>query len=297
MSALRVPVGGAAAWLAAAVVGVAGLGELTLVDAMLLLGVVVVVPVAVPLHPAGGARAAIAAVIAGLPVIPALLMARGTVAAVLATPWLVAAVVGALVAVGQWWRQGRRVRELVWVAAPAYLVVGAVWLLADRVDLEPVGVAAPFVQLTAVHFHYAGFASALLVGCALRWLPTSRLAPTSALLTVAAPPIVAIGFTFAGVLQIVGAALLTGGLWLLAWLTVRHVAPQVARLPKALLIVSSAAVLMPMILAVQWAVGANLGTPALSIADMARTHGVVNAVGFTLLGAVGWRLADRAAAG
>jgi hypothetical protein len=48
-----------------------------------------------------------------------------------------------------------------------------------------------------------------------------------------------------------------------------------------------------MLLAVQWAVGHNLGTPALSIPDMVRFHGVANAVGFSLLGVLGWRLARR----
>ena len=35
------------------------------------------------------------------------------------------------------------------------------------------------------------------------------------------------------------------------------------------------------------------GEPALSIPDMARTHGVVNAVGFTLLGLLGWQAGSR----
>ena len=46
-----------------------------------------------------------------------------------------------------------------------------------------------------------------------------------------------------------------------------------------------------MMLAVQWAVGANYGTPALSIPAMVHVHGVANAVGFALFGVAGWRLA------
>ncbi len=144
-----------------------------------------------------------------------------------------------------------------------------------------------------MHFHYAGFTSSLLAGCALRRLPDRVLAVVAATATVVAPPVVAAGFTLVGALQIGGAALLTFGLWLLAWVTVRHVVPQLRRPAAVALAVSSVSVLAPMLLAVQWAAGANLGTPALSIPDMARTHGVVNAVGFSLVGVVGWRLAQR----
>ncbi len=75
----------------------------------------------------------------------------------------------------------------------------------------------------------------------------------------------------------------------------RHVVPGLRPAAAVALTVSSLSVLVPMLLAVQWAAGANLGTPALSIPDMARTHGVANAVGFALLGVVGWRLLEHQA--
>lgn len=288
---LRAPLLGAAWWSATVAAAGAGLGELTLVDAMTLLAVVVIVPAAIPLHPAAGLRTSAAATLAGLPVAPALLIDRGTVAGALAVAWVLAAGFGAFAAARWWWTRETRVRLIIWPAAAAYLVVGSLWLLADRLDLTPGGFAAPFVQLTAVHFHYAGFASLVLAGSAWRWCPHSRTAATAAILILAAPPIVASGFAFLGLLQITGAALLALGLWLLAWVTLRHVAPQVNRVAGSLLVVSSIAVLVPMGLAVQWAVGNNFGTPALSIPHMVLTHGITNAIGFTLLGVTGWRLA------
>lgn len=288
---LRAPLLGAVWWSATVAAGGVGIGELTLVDAMLLLVVAVIVPAAIPLHPAGGLRAAAATTLAGLPIAPALLLDQGTVAGALVVPWVLAAGLGAFAA-GRWWiAHGARVPQLIWPAAAAYLVVGALWLLADRLDLAPGGFAAPLVQLTAIHFHYAGFASTVLAGCAWRWCPHSRTAATAALLIVAAPPVIASGFAYLGLLQITGAALLAVGLWLLAWVTVRDVAPHINRVAGFLLVVSSIAVIVPMALAVQWAVGANFGTPALSIPHMVRFHGVSNALGFTLLGVAGWRLA------
>lgn len=291
---LVVPVLGLGLWAATLIVGLLGVGSLTLVDAFLLLAVVAIVPIAVPLHPAAGPRAASVALAAGAPVAPALLLGQGVIAAALSLPWFLAAAVAALVAVQRWWTSRHRLRDLPWPASAVYLAVGGVWLTADRLDAVVAGFGAPLVQLTAVHFHYAGFISAVLVGCAWRRLPDSRLAAGAAALTVAAPPIIATGFARIGMLQILGAAMITAGLWLLAWLTIRHIAPTAGRLPATLLTVSSLAVLVPMLLAVQWAVGANLGTPALSIPAMTRTHGLVNALAFALPATIGWRLLQHA---
>jgi hypothetical protein len=46
-----------------------------------------------------------------------------------------------------------------------------------------------------------------------------------------------------------------------------------------------------MALAVAWAAGQHGDVPVLSIPDMARTHGVTNALAFTLCGLLGRRLA------
>ncbi len=77
----------------------------------------------------------------------------------------------ALLAAMRWLRTRRTVGAVVWPAAVASLAVGAWWLLCDRAGVEPAGFTAPFVQLTAIHFHYAGFTSSLLAGCAWRLLP------------------------------------------------------------------------------------------------------------------------------
>jgi hypothetical protein len=166
-------------------------------------------------------------------------------------------------------------------------------LLADRAGYEPAGFGPPFVQLTAVHFAYAGFVATVLAGCAWARRPDDRLAATAAIAIGAAPPFVAIGFAVLGALQVVGAVLLTVGTYALAWVMLRHVVPTVRPLAAWALGASAASVLVTMLLAVQWAVGANLGTPALSIPQMAATHGVANAVGFALLGVLGWSRVRR----
>jgi hypothetical protein len=102
---------------------------------------------------------------------------------------------------------------------------------------------------------------------------------------------VALGFVAVPWALVVGAVLLTVGLYGVAWVTWRHVAPAVDPPPaRVLLRVSAVSVVVPMLLAVSWALGEVTSLPALSIPQMAATHGVVNAVGFSACGVVGWRL-------
>ena len=263
---------------------------LDLVEGLLVVGLVAVVPAALQLHPDIGRRWA-PAVTGG--VVAAALSLQGRVApAALAAAWVI---VTGLMAAAAGWRWLRRDRALVAITRPvslAYLAVGAIWLLLHALGVEPVGVRPPFVLLTAVHFHYAGFTATLLASLVFaRTVAASpRLAWFMVAAVVGAPPIVAAGFTFFGPLQVVGALLLTAGLFALSWLTLRVVVPRVVdRLARWLLGVSAVAVLVPMVLAVQWAVGWNFDTPALSIPMMARTHGVANALGFALCGVLGWR--------
>jgi hypothetical protein len=269
---------------------------LGVVDGALLLAVVALVPLTVALAAPGTAdrRTALAAVtlLAGGWAAAAIVLPQGTGAAAATGPWVLWCAALA-VAAGVRWLRGPTVDHLVVAVAAGYLAVGAGWLLADRAGLEPVGFGPPFVQLTAVHFTYAG-----AIGTVLAWRAwqrhRGRVAVVAVAATAAAPPLIAAGFVAFGPLQIAGAVLLTVGTYAYAWLVLRHVVRAVPRGAAWLLGASAVSVIVPMLLAVQWAVGANLGTPALSIPAMAATHGVANAVGFCLLGVLGWR---RAAAG
>ena len=60
---------------------------------------------------------------------------------------------------------------------------------------------------------------------------------------------------------------------------------------RILLVISSLSPLVPMLLAVQWALAQHVDVPALSVRDMANTHGVLNGVGFVIAGLAGWLLA------
>ncbi len=249
-------------------------------------------PVGLSIHPLVHHRIPVVAFATAVPATVALSLPSSVPAALLATPQLLLAGVIAAAAAWRWLRTTRTIPGTVEVASLVCLTVGAGWLVIDRLGAQPVGVRPPFVLLTAVHFTYAGFVATLLTGLVRSRIQAAvpRTAPAMAAAVVLSPPIVAAGFTFAGPLQILGASLLAAGLFALGVLTLRHVVPSVDDgVTKGLLALSAVAVFVPMVLAVQWAVGNNFGTPHLSVPDMARTHGVANALGFSLCGVVGWR--------
>ena len=49
------------------------------------------------------------------------------------------------------------------------LAVGGAWLVASRLGMRPMGIQEPIGLLTAVHFHYAGFATATIAAATLRF--------------------------------------------------------------------------------------------------------------------------------
>lgn len=280
----------ATAWAALVITPEVGI---ELVDALLLIAVVVTVPAAAALHPDAGPRWTPIGVAAGLPALVATAMTPGPTSGALVVPWLMLAVTLAARDAWRWLTVERTAVRLLWAVASAYLVVGAAWLLAHRLDFEPVGFGEPYVALTAVHFHHAGTLALALCLAARRWRPGDQAAAAASWITAAGPPLVAAGFLASGALQILGAVVMTVGLYLLAWVVWTRVIGGLHRQAGALLTLMVVSVVVPMLLAVQWAVGTNLGTPALSVPAMAATHGVLNAFGVTLAGVLGWRQALR----
>jgi hypothetical protein len=105
--------------------------------------------------------------------------------------------------------------------------------------------------------------------------------------------VVAAGFvTGAAAPQVGGAVLMALGVGATAAAELAEaVAAAAQREPgRALpLAVSGLAVWAPMALAVAWAAGQHWAVPALSVPDMARTHGLANALAFTVCGLVAHR--------
>jgi hypothetical protein len=190
---------------------------------------------------------------------------------------------------------------LVMAAGLAFLSVGGGWLVASGLGARPFDLSSDIVRLTAVHFHYAGFGLAVLAATGLAaadWLASRTALVTGCLASVAGPPVVAAGFAYdSGEAQVVGAVIMTVAAWTVGFGTMLlattrprrgHGVPGSAG--RTLLLVSAFSPIVPMLLAVQWALAQRTSLPALGIDDMAATHGLLNGVGFVMAGLGGWLL-------
>lgn len=260
-----------------------------LIPAVVLLGVAAVLPLALG-HPRRWVVAAVAVAIA-------LAMPVGPAAAVVASIWLLVSLVGLVELLPSvrdtGWRLIHTDEALAHVAATGFAAVAAVALVASRAGLTLFGIGEPIVQLTAVHFVYAGVGAVVLAGSVA---PSGRAGRMALFLTVSAPPVVATGFVLQHpVPQVGGAVLMSVGVLSTAALQLREatIGGQSHRWHRPLLVVSGLAPWIPMGLAVAWAASLYWDVPALSIPDMARTHGVMNVV-FVLAGLVARRYGARA---
>jgi len=180
----------------------------------------------------------------------------------------------------------------------AYLPVGCAWLVASRAGLSPMGFQEPIVLLTAVHFHFAGFAAPILAAATTAALEKTKIRGCTifkavAIGVVCGPGLLAAGFLTGPHLKLVAALLIVGseiGLALFFLRATRQLQPRPA---QVLVVLSAASVLFAMVLVAVWAIGDFRLKPLVDLAAMARFHGTANAIGFTTCGLVGWTLAAR----
>ena len=209
----------------------------------------------------------------------------GAAAALLVVPWCVCTFLAA------WWGMLRLRREigitldsLLVPAATGFMAVGGVWLVATRLGVRPLGFSATIVLLTATHFHHAGVVLPVIASHNLANRPT-RIVGIGSAGVLAGIPLTAIGITLGGKAEWVAA-------WVLALAAILIAVGQL-RLAIAvrapLLAVSGAALLVAMILGGLWAWSRAFPGVSLSLEEMARYHGSLNALGFGLLGLIGWQ--------
>lgn len=220
----------------------------------------------------------------------ALWLPRGGPATALACCYALGTVLLALYAP----RRAARGRDLgpAGIALLAALVtpaVAATALVAERSGHQLFGFDLGILALTVPHFHFAGFAAALIAGlvCRVSDGPAGRFAalsvPLGTLLVLA-------GYFIGDWAELVGAVVLTAGMWtvgLLTWRLGRAAGRD--RTTRYLLLASAAVLVATMLLALSWAVGEATGLPHPSLTWMAATHGLGNALGFALCSLLAWR--------
>ena len=295
---------GALAWLFLLVLLPAEPQTIALITRLLLLAVLVFVPLALGLvaasrlaRAAGHLRLAVCVQpFAATAVVAAFLLPAGVLAGVLALSWLLFAGIVALLVLTRFFdREVRDAAEQCINVSLLLLPIGGFWLAMARFGARPLGFGDTIVLLTAVHFHYAGFALLMLAGLAGRRLRAGAPAVWRIFRLVAAGlivgvPLVALGITFSRVLEILAVLLLTSSVLALALLTLVAIVPQLARrAARVLLAISALASAVTMLLAAGYAGGSMVGL-ALTIPQMVLAHGAVNAFGLVLCGLLAWTL-------
>ncbi|MFE0647345.1 YndJ family protein [Streptomyces sp. NPDC059534] len=173
----------------------------------------------------------------------------------------------------------REIAVLTALAAPS---VAGLALVAERAAYPLFGFDLKLLALTVPHFHFAGFAAALVAGLVCRASdgPAARCA---ALSVPAGTLLVLVGYFVDDWAELAGAAVLTAGMAAVAVLTLRERRDLAADpLTRGLLAVSALVLVATMLLALSWALGEATGLPHLSLTWMAATHGLGNALGFAV---------------
>ena len=226
----------------------------------------------------------------------AFLLPVGVPAGVLASSWLLFAGIVALLGLARLFDPDLRdAAELCIDVSLLLLPIGGFWLAMARFGARPLGFGDTIVLLTAVHFHYAGFALLVLAGLAGRRLRAGAPAAWGSFRLLAAGliagvPLVALGITFSRVLEILAVLLLVSSVLAFALLTLLALVPQlVRRAARVLLVISALASVATMLLAAGYAGGSFVGL-ALTIPQMVVAHGAVNAFGLVLCGLLAWTI-------
>jgi hypothetical protein len=301
---------GFCAWMVLAAVQETWSTDLTYIAMLVLFAVLVIVPLGLELtallekgtEPGETERLGRASwFLAGLAAAGSFLFKAGPIAGGLAAIWFAFCLILGVAGLSRLGRGGWRVLDR---ACPAVaflsLPIGGAWLMASRMGLTPLGFHEPIVLLTAAHFHYAGFAAALLVRPVARILAPgdshrsgARVFRVIALGVLLGPGVLAIAFLFGPQWKLVAAGWLTLSETGLA-MSFLAALPRVHR-DEAKFLIGLAAVCVgiAMVYAMIWAIGEYPLQPFVGIERMARIHGTINALGFAFCGLWGWTLAQR----
>jgi len=161
----------------------------------------------------------------------------------------------------------------------------------SRLGLLPLGFGDTIVLLTAVHFHFAGFAAPLIASLAGERIGhSSNLLRFATITMILAALAVALGITLFPWLELIAALWLSIGMMALSSVLLRDVRKCLTTRPSRILITIAAVSVWPsMALASAFAIGEFLERGPLDIPLMSATHGWLNGMGFAICGLLSFR--------
>lgn len=308
---IRNAIVGGAVWATLAAGAIWGFVHLGTIEVLFLMGPLVVVPLGLELSTrlGHGEESQLLARFAGWVHLPAALCVvasfffpQGAAAAILALPWFCFGGFLGFWGLMSFIRGGFKSLSAICVTmSSSYLSIGCAWLVASRYGLNPMGFQEPIVLLTAVHFHFAGFAAPLLTRAVAAVLGktavhTQRLFRAVAVGVLAGPGMLAAGFVIGPRLKLAAALLLVASEIGLAFFFLAALKSMRPRMAQVFVALSAASVLFAMVFAGIWAIGEFPLQPFVHLAQMAKFHGAANALGFTVCGLLGWTISVRGTA-
>ena len=294
-----VTLGGAALWAIFAALAGLRRAPFSIVELLFLLATLVIVPLGMELerclNDSTGSSLHTALrftqLAASVAVCIAFWLPPGGSAAIVGGVWLLEC----LLLAGERIRRSRRDRaatSLIVNLAYCDLIFGSAWLLISRAGWRPMGFQEPIILLTAIHFHYSGFATALSASATLGEFHRTKLAmtglPALVWLIALLPFAVAAGFVFSPLLRFVAAIALSSAvtaLAMVAWWFSSELRSGSARI---FLRLASCAAAVAFSLVGIYAVSEFFNRNWITIPGMANSHGVLNGIGFVLLSMLAW---------
>ena len=299
-----IPLAGAAVWAGISALARMGIARVGALELLFLFAPLVIVPLGMELSRTTGGSDAfhdtarwLQPSCATLAVV-AVWLPPGRRAGVFALGWLLVCLLmagsGAIgLARAAWPYEGKdaRATSIVTGIARMDLAVGGAWLVASRLEIQPMGIQEPIGLLTVVHFHFAGFATATIGAATLRFAEPSGPSPwlrRLILIIAGLPIVVAAGFVISPVLKMAAAVLFSLSVAGLAIALRSYGSTADNATARILLQIAAVAIFVGMGFSGAYAVADFIGSDALTIPEMAKTHGLLNAVGFCLPGLLGW---------
>ncbi len=294
-------VGGTAAWAALAVTARLGFVRIGAIELMFAFAPLVIVPLGMEVgrRIAGAGwleqTARCSQPFAAALAVAALLLPPGSSAGFLAGGWMIVCFLMAGAAANRLRSfSGSGTDKVIQTAicvAGLDLAVGGAWFVASRLGLRPMGIQEPIGLLTAVHFHFAGFATSTIAAATLHFARRrgpQRWFSALVMLVVTMPFVVAAGFVISPALKMAAGLVFSASIAVLA-VAMSSFAKQLEDvLARRLLQFAAASIFAGMILSGTCAIADFAGSDVLTIPQMARTHGLLNAFGFCLVGLLGW---------
>ena len=297
---------GAAIWLVLLAGVFFGVFRLSIFDLLFLLAPLVVGPLALSLIPTtqGSVLSQLCNAVARylIPlgagsVTASFFLKDGRTAGALVCSWLIIAAALALDGLDRLIRTHlHSFQQFCFAVGEGYSFVGALWLLASRLGLRPVGFHEPIVLLTAVHFHYAGLMASVLAGLAAAKSGNARtliLLRAALACGVLGPGLLGLAFLVGPKLKLAAVGVMVIGECGIALGTFRIGLNAAKSVGGRFLLFGCVCVIFGMALAGVWAVGEYPLHAFVNLEQMARYHGVLNSLGFGLCSLVGWTLLRR----